>query len=235
MLTLIPALLLLAAPQAKPTFDEIEALKHKAYRSLADYREVVEIDVRGGDQRQKLTIAQRIQGSKQRVVAMVNGQKYMESGHNGVSGWAITHPSKEYKIWQTANTNFTSPYIRPDHTKAPIGDFNFLFDNGYNIRFTANPPFKVISISMATFQNAPARKIVSQATIEAGKRYVKVTQWFYADKWLLKGFDIEGKGRQSGVFKASGRVKESSFAAQSTPGQFRLDPKLVRGYRLIKD
>lgn len=230
---IIPVALLVA--QASPTFDQIEALKHTAYRQLADYREVIKIEVRGDGKTNVLTLQQRIQGPKQRLVALINGNKYLESGHDGVKGWAITHASKQYKLWQGANANYVSKYKPPDRKKDALGSFNFLFDNGYNIRFTSNPPLKVLSSTAAVLDGKPARKIVAKAVIEEGKRYIQVTQWFYPDKWIMRRFEIEGKGKTTGVFKVVGQVMESSFAAASAPGMFRLDPKLVRGYTLIKN
>lgn len=230
---ILPVLALHCPPP--PTFDQIEANKHAAYRALADYREVIEMRVTGDGKTQVLTLQQRIQGPKQRLVALINGAKYLESGHDGAKGWAITHASKQYKLWTGPNANYASKYKAPDRKLAPVGDFNFLFDNGYNIRFTSNPPLKILSDSAATLDGKPARKIVAKAVIEEGKRFVQVTQWFYPDKWIMRRFDIEGKGKTSGVFKVEGRVLESSFAAASTPGMFRLDPKLVRGYTQVKD
>lgn len=243
-----PFLLPLLAPQSTPTFEQIEANKHKAYRELKDYREVMKIEILK-PQRQVMVVGQRISGVKQRVTLTVAGVKVMESGHDGETGWAISHSTKEYLTNKGLNDLFFEKYVPPKLSKkntddpsekAPgeglrVGDFNFTFSNGYNVRFESNPPFKVISVGNATLDGKPAKKVVAKASLEGGKRYVQVVQWFYPDKWILRQFEITGQSKAAGSFKATGKVTESSFAANSTPGMFRMDPGLIRGYRLKKN
>ena len=236
--------LLLIAPQTKPTFDQVEALKHKAYRALKDYREVIDIVVSGKAEQGAIRLSQRIAGPKQRLVAQVGGAKYLEAGHDGQNGWMISYPAKQYVLKSGRNELFYDRYEKPKYSKlssddpkprtveegARKGDFNFVFDNGYNIRFVSNPPLKIVSDETALLEGAKTRKIVARAVIQAGKRYVEVTQWFYADKWIMRMFKVEGMGKEGGPFSVAGVVAESSFAAGSKDSLFRLDPKLVKGF-----
>jgi membrane-associated protease RseP (regulator of RpoE activity) len=218
--------------QAPPTFDQIEEYKHKAYRAEKDFRESLTVELSADGRTQLWTITQRLQGPKMRVHVIVEGEKQVDIGHDGTKMFAIFHPKKEYTTVSGKNEAFHAKYERPDYKKAPEGDFTFNFQDGYNVRFMANPPFKVMSRSTIELQGSPARKIVANATIEQGKRYVNVTQYFFMDKWILRGFVIEGRGK-NGPFKVVGSA-ETEFSASSTPGMFRLDPGLVKGYTLVK-
>jgi hypothetical protein len=223
--------LLLSPPQNKLTFNEIEGLKHKAYRELKDYREVFDMESSMGGEKQAIRLSQRIAGSKQRLVATIAGQKFLESGYDGTQAWIVSYPAKQYLLKKGPNGLYTAKYTAPKAEKGSEGSFNFVYNNGYNIQFIASPPLKVVTDAVVTLAGQPARKIIAKAVIKPNERYVTVTQWFYTDKWILKQFQIEGKGKESGKFGVVGVVTDSSFAAGTTPGQFKLDPKIVKGFK----
>lgn len=229
---LAPVIAALLVPQARLSFDQIEELKHKAYRSLADFRESLVVEISAENQKRTWILTQRIQGAKLRLTLFVDGVKQIDVGHDGSKQFAILHPTKQYRVFSGPNRSYQSKFQKPDYSKSPVGDFSFNFQDGYNVRFMANPPLKVSSDSIVDLNGVPARKVVASTTVEPGKRYVTVTQYFYTDRWILRAFLVEGRGK-TGPFKIQGAA-QTTFAAASKPGMFKMDPNLVKGYKLVK-
>lgn len=215
------------------TYEEMEAKMHEAYRALTDYREVMAITITAAGQNQLLRIERLISGSRNRLKITVDGVDISDTGYDGMTAHAVLHPERLYQLRQGKNEEFETKYKPVDLSKEEDGYFNFVPQSVYGVRFEVKPPPKVISEETVKLDGVDLRKIVAESPKIAENDLLRMTFFFYVDKWIIKQFEVEARSRSGKAMQIKGIATEANFNAGLTQREFVFDVATVPGYRKV--
>lgn len=225
----IPALIGISIAQVPKTFEDVEIEKIRAYVGLKTFREEMHISMRPGDPRGDFVRLIEIDSPMSRSIILMPDLTRFQAVCDGKTRWTIQHAAKEYT---EGSVDSGKPFKPSEHlaNAEEVDSFEIEFSSGDQpIRFAASPNFKLGAMTEEHVAGERERKVLATAT-KADKTQIRLTQWFLADKWILKRFRLE-KGVE---LLAEGKCKKLELNAKFEPSYFVMNPALIQGYKKIE-
>ena len=226
---LLTTLILFAIGQVPKTFEDLEIEKIKAYHGLTAFRETMRITLSADASPDAIVRLIELDGKRQRGVFMLPGGAKMETVCDGATNRSFLHEAKAYA---DVAVDKKQAFIPKDLlAKADAESVQFEFTaGGQPVLMACDPQFKLQSVTTVKEGAEQLRKAISFATKEPG-RTLTLTQWFLADRWILKRFNIEGQGKEGPVCIEG--VAKLEFDVKFRPLHFAMDPKAIEGYQKV--
>ncbi|HWD40016.1 MAG TPA: hypothetical protein VG944_14295 [Fimbriimonas sp.] len=217
---------LLAITSDPKTFQEVEIAKavaiHEAERLSLDYTATMQQE----GQTKEMRIVMAKDGKREHDKIKVDGELMAESICDGRTSWMILDPQKAYlEAKLEAITEFDPKKVL---VKCEPMSFNYGFTSNSQFGFACDPPLELKSIEAVKEGDEPLRKVVGAATTAKGSS-ITITQWFLADKWILKKFNLHGR-TQDGDFDIEGEASKIDFDPKFKDTEFDFDPARIQGY-----
>ena len=201
MLTLVAALCFPA--QAPKSFKELEAAKISSVSGIAHFYCRTQLMNVGQAEHENVSV----QASKDKISYQSYDEEQNQVGYGGSTGeinWIMTPQDRFALTTGGISTNKLSSL----ESVITSQELMLSFSKGQQVAFSSVPGFDLKEITSVTEDGQTVRKAVATAELTRGT--VTLTQWFMADKWILRHFSIELKEKDK-TFSCSGRVSNLAY------------------------
>lgn len=224
------AVLLLAVTQDPPSVEDIRKNVYKAVREIRRYRETWLLTTSEKEVR-PMTIKRWLDGPRYRQEITIDGRNIFAAGHDGTTGWFVSHENKQFLERREANQRFDASY---EYGAVPeIGEFKMGFVSPYDLEFRASPNWKVSSFTEAKVNGLPVRRLDATSK-KSGASFVNLSLLMDQEGWLLSRVVVNGRRENGTRFWQELRLTERQFGAPMDQALFHLDASTVSGYTRLE-
>jgi hypothetical protein len=207
------------------TFEELEIAKLSAYHDVKAFQSVMDLSVTTAGNVATMHVRAMRDGERSYQVVTRSDGAPLESGSDGKNVWGIYPDQKVYT--EHPADSFAAFDPKASLLAATSNNFKFNFGSDTQMQFASDPAFFLQSIEPVAVDGVKLRKAVASIVNKDGNTIV-LTQWFLADKWLLKRFIVTGYS-DNGAFAMKGDLTLNQSATIDDK-LFTLDPSKVQGY-----
>lgn len=228
---MISAVLLLAAVrQEPPSVEDVRQNVYKAVREVRRYRETWLLSTSEKEVR-PMTIKRWLDGPRYRQEISIDGRQIFAAGHDGTTGWFVSHENKQFLERREPNIRFDAKY---EYGAVPeVGEFKMGFVSPYDLEFRANPNWKVSGFTEVKVNGIPLRRLDASRK-RSDKSFVNLSLLIDQEGWLLNRVVVNGKRENGTRFWQELRLTERQFGAPMDQALFHLDGATVSGYTRLE-
>lgn len=225
-------LLLAAVRQDPPSVEDVRQNVYKAVREIRRYRETWLLSTSEKNVR-PMTIKRWLDGPRYRQEITIDGQRIFAAGHDGTTGWFVSHENKQFLERREPNIRFDAKY---EYGAVPeVGEFKMGFVSPYDLEFRANPNWKVNAFTESKVNGLPVRRLDATSK-RSDKSFVNLSLLLDQEGWLLSRVVVSGRREDGTRFWQELRLTERQFGSAMDQALFHLDASSVSGYlRLEKN